>query len=124
MRRFDPIDEQGSIEAGMVLIPTTLLFLALMQLVLTGSWQLSEGVRLHDLLLRSEVNQTSFPEFAGRGREIQIIRESYVAKASAGTSGIGVMTKVELRSELPVFSPFTSWLGDVVKTKNVAFAFE
>lgn len=130
MSKPHTLDEQGSVESGLVLIPTTLLFLVLVQLVLTGSWQLSEGVRLHDLVMRSEVNQTSLSEFAGGGREILISRESYSHGSNFGGAGntengvAGEMTRVELRSTLPVFSPFTSWLGDVVKTRNVAFAFE
>ena len=41
-------NESGSIEAGLVLIPTTILFLLIIQLIIAQSWQSLETAKLHD----------------------------------------------------------------------------
>ena len=40
--------ESGSIEASLVLIPTTILFLLIIQLIIAQSWQSLETAKLHD----------------------------------------------------------------------------
>jgi hypothetical protein len=47
-RQDESIQERGSIEAGLVLIPTTILFLLIVQLIIAQSWQSLETAKLHD----------------------------------------------------------------------------
>ena len=43
--------EGGSVEAGLVLIPTTLFFIILLEIVLAGSWQVMGRAKLHDYVV-------------------------------------------------------------------------
>ena len=60
--------QRGSIESGLVLIPTTLFFLMALQVLLAGSWQTIERARLHDLVIESSIKESlggSSPLFEG-----------------------------------------------------------
>jgi hypothetical protein len=48
--------EEGSVDAGLALIPTTLFFIILLQIVLAGSWQVMERAKLHDLVIRDSIS--------------------------------------------------------------------
>ena len=57
----DTIDtalQRGSIESGLVLVPTTLFFLMALQVLLAGSWQTIERARLHDLVIESSIRES------------------------------------------------------------------
>jgi hypothetical protein len=51
-----PEDDIGTVEAGLALIPTTLFFLLLLQVVIAGSWQVLERARIHDLAIRTSIS--------------------------------------------------------------------
>lgn len=55
-------DERGSVEAGLTLIPLTILFLASAQLVFASQWANSEQVRQ-----QSETNQVAISGSLGQG---------------------------------------------------------
>jgi hypothetical protein len=48
-------DERGSIESGLVMIPVTILFLALIQIVVAGALQIQNKAELHSYLINNEV---------------------------------------------------------------------
>lgn len=50
------VSEKGSVDAGLTLIPTTIFFLVLLQVILAGSWQVVERAKLHDLLIRESIS--------------------------------------------------------------------
>jgi hypothetical protein len=58
------VSEKGSVDAGLTLIPTTIFFLVLLQVILAGSWQVMERAKLHDLLIRDSIT-ASAPTTAG-----------------------------------------------------------
>lgn len=60
---LSPDLEKGSVEAGLVLIPTTLFFLMVIQIIIAGSWQVLERSNLHDLVIRSNIKNEDV-EFA------------------------------------------------------------
>lgn len=68
--------EEGAVEAALVLIPTTLLFIMVFQLVLAGSWQSLETAQLHDtinrlLISNPDVSERELERALG-GAEIQM----------------------------------------------------
>lgn len=54
------MDEIGSIESGLVLIPTMIFFLALIQIVIMGSFQLVDKASLHSLVIKRDI-EGQFP---------------------------------------------------------------
>lgn len=48
-------DEIGSVESGLVLIPTIISFLALIQIVIMGSFQLVDKASLHSLVIKQDI---------------------------------------------------------------------
>jgi len=50
------VSEKGSVDAGLTLIPATIFFLVLLQVILAGSWQVMERAKLHDLLIRDSIS--------------------------------------------------------------------
>ena len=68
--------DEGSIEAGIALVPVTILFLLVLQLILAGSWQSLETARLHDqvnriLITNPKAGLTEFSD-AISGSEVKI----------------------------------------------------
>ena len=57
--------QRGSIESGLVLIPTTLFFLMALQVLLAGSWQTIERARLHDIVIESSIYESLGGESIG-----------------------------------------------------------
>ena len=53
------LDERGTLEAGLAIIPTTLLFLMILQIFFAGSWQVMERAKLHDLVIQTSVAETN-----------------------------------------------------------------
>ena len=120
------IDDRGSIEAGLVLIPTTILFLFLMQLVLAGSWQISKKAALHDFVVRSEIadsNDSKFysskeldsPSSKFSSRDLLNVRDREVSE-------VGSIRRYELRSEIPTLSKFFEWIGHPIMIKNTVLS--
>ena len=68
--------DRGSIEAGLALLPVTLLFLMVFQLLLAGSWQSIETAKLHDIVNRLAISNpdADVAEFvaATGGGEVEI----------------------------------------------------
>jgi len=52
-------DNRGTIEAGLVIIPTTLLFLMILQIIFAGSLQIVERAKLHNLIIESSLAEVS-----------------------------------------------------------------
>jgi hypothetical protein len=50
------LEEAGSVEAGLALIPTTIFFLLILQIVIAGSWQVLERSKVHDVAIRSMIS--------------------------------------------------------------------
>lgn len=53
-------DEIGSVESGLVLIPTMIFFLTLIQIVIMGSFQLVDKASLHSLVIKRDI-EGQFP---------------------------------------------------------------
>jgi hypothetical protein len=56
--------DEGSVEAGLTLIPTTAFFLLVMQLVIAGSFQVIETIDLQSALRRTALFGSEGSEFA------------------------------------------------------------
>jgi hypothetical protein len=56
-------DERGTVEAGMALIPTTAFFLLVMQLVISGSFQVIETIDLQNVATRSALADSGKVDF-------------------------------------------------------------
>jgi hypothetical protein len=127
--RHDAVeDERGSIEAGLTLIPVTLLFLILVQLVIAGSWQVVERAKLHDYSIKSnfstertrdsltESQESSEIEGSGGTRKLTVTHRS--------APGVGKITRYKLESEVFTFAPFFNWLGESVKLRTEVIEIE
>ena len=131
--------EKGSVEAGLVLIPTTLFFLMVIQIIIVGSWQVIERSNLHDLVIRSNITygdvefvsnkdsgtksnrssyagQLQFDEF-----RVNSLTERYARNLSISRedSALGQIKRYELTSSIPVLGEFFAGLApDLFKVKN------
>jgi hypothetical protein len=130
--------QRGSIEAGLVLIPTTLFFLAALQLLLAGSWQTIERARLHDLVIESSIQEALSTDsqlvFKGEAIERSQLRIGSIGRfgdQSAGASPslyvqdqftpIGTLRSFELTTQLPIIGGFFQALdGGLFQVKNYA----
>ncbi|MFM7776472.1 MAG: hypothetical protein ACKN96_04790 [Actinomycetota bacterium] len=136
-----PVDERlmerGSIESGLVLIPTTLFFLAALQLLLAGSWQTIERARLHDLVIESSIQESTStdPQSAFRGNEIKLNNRGSSFEQSLNRSfgestsldvqekftPIGTLRTFEMTTQLPIIGGFFQALdGGFFQIKNYA----
>lgn len=89
--------ERGSVEAGLVLIPTTIFFLMILQIVTAGSWQVLERTNLHDLVIRTSI-QGGDLEYARRSFESDSLANSGATNQAAEDSRQGILGgKRELR---------------------------
>jgi hypothetical protein len=84
------LDEKGTVEAGLVVIPTTLLFLAILQIIFAGSWQVMERAKLHDLVI-----STSLSEAAREGSFEESKENSFVSEYGSQKAGSGAYGDVE-----------------------------
>ncbi len=63
--------ERGSIEAGLTFIPTTAFFLLVLQLVVSGAFQVVEKISLQNVITRAALGDTQATElFASDQREV------------------------------------------------------
>jgi len=109
------LGERGSIDAALTLIPLTILFLLLVQLILVGSKQTSESYHLHDFVIRSQIaegarGQETFDLPSNEKREIKVNQRLI--------EGIGTITSYELESEIPIFGVFLDWIGSEWRLRN------
>lgn len=102
--------ERGSVEAGLAIIPTTLFFLLVLQIVLAGSWQVVERSRLHDLIIKSEIN--------GEGVVADSLGRSRVTVEREEILGVGDVLRYEVESEIPVFGALGANRGSKLVVRN------
>ncbi len=100
--------EAGSVEAGLVLIPTTLFFIILLQIVLAGSWQVMGRAKLHDYVLKESLSQLSSHDESAKmtfdstnlGIESKKIETKY-----------GVVNTYKSEQRIPVYGSLIEYLG-------------
>ena len=135
--------ERGSVESGLVLIPTTLFFLVALQLLLAGSWQTIERARLHDIVIESSIRES-----VGGGSNSVFEGESTYLRGGANEGGlnhslnvvsltnstslhvqnkftpIGELRTFEMKTELPILGRlFQTIDGGIFYIKNYAVSF-
>jgi hypothetical protein len=72
--KSDPINsEDGSVEAGLTFIPTTAFFLLVIQLVISGSFQVFETMNLQSLVTKVAL-----------GEESELVRNGWTENGSTG----------------------------------------
>ena len=137
-----PVDERsmqrGSIESGLVLIPTTLFFLAALQLLLASSWQTIERARLHDLVIESSIQEATSADSQGsfRGNEMEQENRggsSFEQSRNRSFGGstfldvqerftpVGTLRTFEMTAQIPIIGGFFNALdGSLFQVKNYA----
>ena len=83
------LDEKGTVEAGLVIIPTTLLFLVILQVLFAGSWQVMERAKLHDLVISTSLSEAAREGSFEESKENSFVSEYGSQKAGSGTYGDG-----------------------------------
>lgn len=123
--------ENGSIEAGLVLIPTTLFFLMVIQIIVAGSWQVLERSNLHNLVIRSNITNEEIEFVANRPEKyqsnsslegnsslVESDREIFITQEN---SVFGKIKRYELTSSVPLLGDFFKKLAPgLFKVKNYA----
>ena len=89
--------EDGSIEAGLTLIPTTAFFLLAMQLVVAGSFQVIETIDLQSSLNRAAL-------FESQGGEFTFDHSRMVDQQSVEMPGRGELLMAKARVKVPSIS--------------------
>ena len=89
------LDEKGTVEAGLVVIPTTLLFLAILQILFAGSWQVMERAKLHDLVISTSLSEAAREGSFEESKENSFVSEYGSQKAGSGAYGDGAYGDVE-----------------------------
>ena len=128
-------DDRGTIEAGLVIIPTTLLFLMILQIIFAGSLQIVERAKLHNLVIESSLAEVSGDDH-GTGesrlseREVaaRINKEfspnSQVSIEGKATSE-GQLQRIELITPIPILNGVFNFLGIMdIGVRNVAVLIE
>jgi hypothetical protein len=137
-----PVDERsmqrGSIESGLVLIPTTLFFLAALQLLLAGSWQTIERARLHDLVIESSIQEATSsnsqipfggneldPKKLGGGALDPAFRHPSRALSNLDVqekfTPVGTLRTYEVTTQIPIIGGFFRAIdGSLIQVKNYA----
>lgn len=137
-RSRDQVDfdsDRGSVEAGLVLIPTTLLFLMILQIVLAGSIQITERAKLHDVVIKSSLSPNSAsavisPDPQDTSRNLTKRTEGALASNSKieinhQETQVGRLHRIEIITPIPIFEGLFSFLGiSELGTKNVAVFIE
>lgn len=116
------ISEAGSVDAGLALIPTTLFFIILLQIVLTGSWQVMERAKLHDYMIRESI----FGEMTNSHLTDGVINLSNrEVESKKQGSDYGVISTYISEQRIPVFGSLLAHLGiENFKLKLSAIAVE
>lgn len=89
------LDEKGTVEAGLVIIPTTLLFLVILQVLFAGSWQVMERAKLHDLVISTSLSEAAREGSFEESEENSFVSEYGSQEAGSGTYGDGAYGDVE-----------------------------
>ena len=89
------LDEKGTVEAGLVVIPTTLLFLAILQILFAGSWQVMERAKLHDLVISTSLSEAAREGSFEESKENSFVSDYGSQKARSGAYGDGAYGDVE-----------------------------
>ncbi len=89
--------EEGSIEAGLTMIPTTAFFLMVMQLVISGSFQLAETIDLQSTLSRTAL-------FGSEGSEFFFERPRSLQQKSVEMPGGGELLMARSTTSTPIIS--------------------
>lgn len=111
--------QRGSIESGLVLIPTTLFFLMALQVLLAGSWQTIERARLHDFVIESSLKESpegSSPFFKDNStylsgdalsiRAGKISGQKALLKVRDEFTSVGTIRTMEMSTPLPILGDF------------------
>jgi hypothetical protein len=99
--------EDGSVEAGLTLIPTTAFFLLAMQLVVAGSFQVIETIDLQSTLSRTAL-------LGSQGGEFSFERSRIVDQQSAEMPGGGELLIAKTRAKVPSVSSLAPQSTDVL----------
>jgi hypothetical protein len=83
------LDEKGTVEAGLVIIPLTLLFLMILQILFAGSWQVMERAKLHDLVVRSSLSEATREGSSGDSKNNSYFGEYGGQKVGSNANGSG-----------------------------------
>ena len=150
--RIDPFErlmQRGTVEAGLVLIPTTVFFLMALQLLLAGSWQSIERARLHDLVIESSIKSSlsAGPDYLAEGPDHlaggpdqvfsgssnhqsrfaleQFERGSFKESTSLSikdkTTPFGIIRTFEMTTKLPILGNLFQFIdGGLFQVKNYA----
>lgn len=128
-------DNRGTIEAGLVIIPTTLLFLMILQIIFAGSLQIVERAKLHNLVIESSLAEVS-GDHNGMGeagfseREVAArINEEFSPNSQVSIEGKatseGQLQRVELITPIPILNGVFNFLGITdIGVRNVAVLIE
>lgn len=129
--------QRGSIESGLVLIPTTLFFLMALQVLLAGSWQTIERARLHDLVIESSIKESlggSSPLFEGDSTYLSGGSLSIRAGTMNGQeallnvrdelTSVGTIRTMEMSTPLPILGNFLHTVDQgFFRVRNYAVSF-
>lgn len=128
-------DDRGTIEAGLVIIPTTLLFLMILQIIFAGSLQIVERAKLHNLVIESSLAEVS-EVHNGMGqaslseREVAArINEKFSPNTQISIEGKatseGQLQRIELITPIPILNGVFNFLGITdIGVRNVAVLIE
>lgn len=92
--------EEGSIESALTLIPLTAFFLLVMQLLIAGSWQQVELVRLHDLVARIKIDNQEDRQLAENLQAEGLSVESKRLRDGSSLIAISRMTRIPVVTSL------------------------
>lgn len=136
--------ERGSIESGLVLIPTTLFFLMILQVLLAGSWQTIERARLHDLVIENSIKDSLSTNLPNSDKEIEpgqvqlfegslSAPEDYVGMQAYKTRSlsisqqatpVGTIQLFEMSTDIPILGDFFGVMdGSLFRVNNRAVSF-
>ena len=102
--------ENASIEAGLVFIPTTILFLLVLQIIVSGSWQTISNSQLDSFVTQISMNGEG--SIAGNSRrEIRIHDEALPFG--------GEIVVAEASTKVPVISTL---IGNLLRVRSVSIA--
>ena len=126
---IDDSDIRGSVEAGLVLIPTTIFFLLVLQILLSGSWQTIERAKLHDAVIQSAIRESLIPEDAELDEEevsyffANSLGGNTEVKISQESNLLGDYRIIESSTRVPIIGDFFESLGiGIFKVRNYAVA--
>ena len=101
-RYANDLDERGSVEASLMLIPTTILFLLVLQIIVAGSWQSVASTRLHSYLMSSVIDGSDTRNsYLDGGSETGLSR---VTVREEGLPGDGELLFGSAKVKVPVIS--------------------